>query len=227
MPDSTDESNSSRSLSPEVEHNIPKGDRERPQSMFDSAMSFHEVALRASTPIRTSENSIIAPATPSIVCFAIANELYLKSLIMHAAGSAPRTHDLQDLFDKVPQTIRAEIEAEYNTSTREFGRLFASDLPRIRDAFRWRYAFEAENSSLPQGAVAMIARALFVVIHRAKPEWAVSSYQAQRLAEVPPGLVIHIENIGGGVMMRLVLVRKSSVPRWSWGWPWMREAHFL
>ncbi len=42
-------------------------------------------------------------------------ELYLKALLMHLDLPVPQVHDLHDLYDRIPQPVRALIEGTYDT----------------------------------------------------------------------------------------------------------------
>ncbi len=40
-------------------------------------------------------------------------EIYLKALLLHNAVAAPKSHELPDLFAKLPSTVRSQVEQAY------------------------------------------------------------------------------------------------------------------
>ena len=52
---------------------------------------------------------LIASATNA----ALAIEIYLKALLLHSGQAAPKTHELPDLFAKLPSSVRSQVEQAY------------------------------------------------------------------------------------------------------------------
>jgi HEPN domain-containing protein len=99
---------------------------------------------------------------PSVVCLAFAVELYLKDLHIVLTGKAPRIHNINKLFEKLPPAVKQEIFAHKSISQNPFmtrGNIFSSEyysrtytledrfidrMKAISDGFeKWRYSYES------------------------------------------------------------------------------------
>ena len=82
---------------------------------------------------------------PALTCLAFSCEVYLKTLLLYFGSSIPNTHDLQKLFDLLPENIRDDIQKAYNNPSK-----FTNDLDDIKEYFltsRYLYEEEAGNFS--------------------------------------------------------------------------------
>lgn len=126
---------------------------------------------------------------PGLVNSTLAIELYFKVILQHTTGTYPQVHYLDELFNTLDSTIRANIKTIYDKAvSRKKSQIpphlpFAKEalnsfldlysiLQKMRNAFvDWRYYFE----KLPKDRyfhdpiyVRIAARQVFVSI---KPEW--------------------------------------------------------
>jgi hypothetical protein len=80
-------------------------------------------------------------ALPAIVCAAFSTEVGLKC-IARSCGVVIRGHDLRDIYDKLPQHFRSQIQEGTCRSEVEFDK----QLEKARHAFvQWRYVYESES----------------------------------------------------------------------------------
>lgn len=99
---------------------------------------------------------------PSIVCLALAVELYIKDLHFLLRGDAPKKHDIFKLFDSLPQSIQQEIcdhtsirenplmtkgdllSPKYYSQTYNRHDRFIDQMKAISSGFqKWRYSYES------------------------------------------------------------------------------------
>ena len=111
---------------------------------------------------------------PSLVLQSLAVEIYLKCLVYVDVGSAPRTHDLVELFESLSPGTQAELETVYKAHTqRDY---YADNIRKVlvdaRNAFiTFSYAFEIapnrRSSHCPW--VGYCARQIII---KRNPDWA-------------------------------------------------------
>lgn len=204
----------------EVKHNIPKGSRGLAQSAFDLGVSFHEAALRSTEPVRDGLG-VVSPTGPAIVCAAFACELYLKALQGAASQILPRGHELEKLFGGIPILAQQSIRDDYDVALSKYGFILKDDLTEISRAFeKWRYMYEEDGQHVNQAAVFMFARAIYLTVRATQSGWPVTPYLHKRLSNIPAGLVLRTEHVGGGVVIQVVLAQTLAREAWSWGWSW-------
>ena len=110
------------------------------------------------------ESATLAVMGPSVVCLALAMELYLKELSCELTGEVPRGHNIWQLFDELPLQIKQEIFSHesishnpfmmrgnffspkyYSSSYSAYDR-FIDQMKGISDGFiEWRYSYEESN----------------------------------------------------------------------------------
>lgn len=81
----------------------------------------------------------------SIVLYAFACEIGLKTLIYKGNNIVEKTHNLEELFNKLPEDVRINIQSRVTSSMTgdEGARTFESLLNIDKDVFEvWRYFFE-------------------------------------------------------------------------------------
>lgn len=83
-------------------------------------------------------------SVPAVVNSAFACEVFLKLLLEMEQIAIKKTHQLEDLFDQLPDQVKADIQQntmqKYGTWTDVFG---LSLLHQVSDAFvTWRYNYE-------------------------------------------------------------------------------------
>jgi hypothetical protein len=202
-------------------HNEQPGERGEAQSAFDTAVSFHEAALRAATPVVSDDGSVVSPTPPSIACYAFACELYFKALHAALLGNAARGHRLLELFEGLPSAVQGSLRTRFAADLGSYGADLDGELAGLSEAFvEWRYVYESRGQILNQAALAVLAKALFETIRERLP-WEVSSYLNRRLRTLPSRLAIGIENVGGGVMVQAVLELQNTHPFAALGWRWI------
>jgi hypothetical protein len=97
-----------------------------PAKIFEQAECFYQAlaVLRAVQfenfqRLRNSfpqiQYDVLTLLDPIIVLSAFTAELFLKCIILVEAGGTPRTHDLKELFDRLSEATRAQIENVWNT----------------------------------------------------------------------------------------------------------------
>lgn len=130
---------------------------------FINATSFHEAALRCRFPADQIEVS------PMIVNYALACELYLKSLLMANETPDKRNHDLAILFDKIPLELRRRVEDIFKSGSGG-EECLAECLRDIGDAFvKWRYLHEFKIPRFRLGVLERFTQSLLICIGRYLP----------------------------------------------------------
>lgn len=93
-----------------------------PRDIFQHAVRFHwtnERIRRAKIPKGHEKTVFLLSGAPAMVLNALASELYLKCLCCIDRGEVPEGHDLEALYNQLPQLRRASIEAIWDHSIRQ------------------------------------------------------------------------------------------------------------
>lgn len=152
---------------------------ESARDAFALAMQFHAGGLRclASVNVGPGLEGLIRESVPGFVCLAFASELYLKALHIMKLGAVPTDgkrgiHDLKDLYDRLPEPVRATIAFRFGGPTTLPRADFEERLPLIAKVFTaWRYIYEKNPGDMEFTTLIMLPLALFQVIHQAEPAW--------------------------------------------------------
>jgi hypothetical protein len=134
--------------------------------IFEHAECFYRAsaALHGHYPLGLHVHAALTLIEPLIVLSAFTTELFLKCLICIETGSAPREHDLKELFELLSEATRARIQScwdnevaprrreEWDNLERD-GLKIARDLPAAlakgTNAFkRYRYSYEGDTDGL-------------------------------------------------------------------------------
>lgn len=88
---------------------------------------------------------------PAIVNTALACELYLKNLLFEKEGYIKKEHRLNELFNKLDDTVKRIIKETIISSKEAYtSESFDMDLINISNAFvDWRYYYEPEKTGKP------------------------------------------------------------------------------
>lgn len=185
----------------EAEKTILPGVQAQDQQAFQTGFSFHIAALRCGEVRRIGTVDVMV-SSPMIVNFAFAIELYLKSLLLSSNGNR-RGHDLEDLFSRLKDTDREEIEKRFETLSGRTSKDLAADLTVYRRAFEeWRYIYETNRrTKIAVYSLADLARSCFLVISERNVNWA-NQVVRDLLSDEPPTDSVAIISLGGGVMLR-------------------------
>jgi len=143
-----------------------------PEKIFEHAECFYQASavLHTHDPVglhpdnHKTTHAALTLIEPRVVIDAFTTELFLKCLICIETGSAPREHNLKQLFDLLSEATRTRIEScwdsEVVTRRREkwdkwerLGLKIARDLPSAlakgTNAFkRYRYSYEGDTQDL-------------------------------------------------------------------------------
>ncbi len=81
------------------------------------------------------------PITPGIVCASFAVELWFKAMLCagNPTGILPLGHNLLDLFDSLPESVRLALIEKCDLTSPEFLEFLAEDA-RVFET--WRYSYE-------------------------------------------------------------------------------------
>jgi hypothetical protein len=135
------------------------------RTAFTAAVSFHEVGLRCLHP---APGLSIEPF-PMIVNVAFACELYLKVGLI-ASGRSSSGHNLDNLFQRLPEVAQLEIESIYEQGAKDDDVSLRDTLPEIGQAFIvWRYPYERQSSKVRHGAMLRLAQSLLIWLCRNYP----------------------------------------------------------
>jgi hypothetical protein len=161
---------------------IEKPIKQTPQRIFDTANGFYEAALRCMKSELNSDGSAMSPMIPSIVNFAFACELYIKSRLMHIDKDT-HGHELEKLFNELDDDFKISLSLEYRKALEVDQASFESDIKTFSNAFTsWRYVYEgkSENSIILHKLI-ILACALYRVQKKLNPEWEVQNDMDVRL----------------------------------------------
>lgn len=132
--------------------------------MFESACSLTSGAQTILAGSGTPKNGETAyPIVPVLVCSALAVELLLKALLRKLEVPLPRgdLHDLERLFQAVPEDVRGEILHHQTAYTQVPDNEALSLLRHHKDVFKqWRYPYEHDHLSVRPSFLFGFARSL-------------------------------------------------------------------
>lgn len=192
---------------------VPVGDKPTEQCMFEVAISFHEAAIRCAEPVVHPDGTTTSPSSPMIACYALAVELYLKSLMVLDHGREMQGHRLNVLFARLAESSRADIAAKV-----QFGAApvsadeLLSILQELGAAFvEWRYIYELEGGRHIQVDILIsIAQALYKSIRNRCPAWEVEPYLDGRMLAPPKTNIAFIVTGTGGTIVQGVYKATSA-----------------
>lgn len=194
-----------------VRIDMPKGHRPRAQGMFDTAIEFQEAAMRAAEP--SAGPAKVAPLAPMIACFALAAELYLKTLLVVEGRAAPKQHRLNVLFMLLPPSVQTEVARETTGLLGISEAELVPELQQLGAAFvDWRYIFDAEGRDISLSTLIELCRALYRTILARRPDWQPTAYLARRMTEEPAEYPLHIFSGEGGVFVKAIGHRTPEPP---------------
>ena len=140
---------------------------------LDTAMAFHEGAIRWATEDPLSGGGCCCPTAPTVANGAFAIELYFKGLALRR-GVSTRGHDLAVLFrDALEDDERQALgyrwkEGRFPSSYEDM----LQALEHLADAFRrHRYQYEQDHLSISMGSLCRLLRACYVGVRDIAPEW--------------------------------------------------------
>jgi len=134
------------------------------QAMLDQAIALVMGGSRCESDIHLTPNKSISTDTASIICYALACELYLKVLCSIAGVTPPKIHPLKTLFECLPTDARNVVQHLYADHLQVAPDAFVSKLAAVSDAFvEWRYKHEFR----PIFGVPFELRDIATALHRA------------------------------------------------------------
>ncbi|RWG07346.1 HEPN domain-containing protein [Mesorhizobium sp.] len=180
---------------------IPHVVQSEDQQAFQIGVSFHLAAMRCGE-VRVIDGTSVMATSPMIVNYAFAIELYLKSLLI-ASNGARRGHNLEELFRRLRDADREEIERRYEALGGRTPTQLAGDLASYARAFEeWRYIFETKRRiAIAAYSLYDLARACFFVIGERNPSWG-SKATRGIISQAPDDESIAFISLGGGAMLR-------------------------
>ena len=137
-------------------HKRPKGQYD-PKAVWFNALLF----LKAAERCGSEDDGQDWLAAPEIVNKAFACELFMKSIILVQGAEQPaHTHNLKELFNLLPSSIQAEIQANLSSLCDDFN----LQLVEISDLFEeCRYVFEYESIHLNLLFLRELTRFLYTI----------------------------------------------------------------
>jgi hypothetical protein len=147
---------------------------------FYSAIHFHEAAIRCGQFEGETAQVVLEPRA---ACFALAIELYFKSLHIRRVGPIRKWHELAKLFkEKLDKDEQRAIAAHYEKLRQAPESRMLEELEGISDAFvKWRYSHEAESLYVDQAVMSAFAKSAYLTIREIAPEWDVEAYYHDRI----------------------------------------------
>ena len=88
-------------------------------------------------------------SAPSIVCYALSCEIFLKVLCLCYTGSICKEHALEKLFEKLPAEVKDNLKKQFDCSYdgKEDSFWWKDELQEFSKAFvKWRYLYESGES---------------------------------------------------------------------------------
>jgi hypothetical protein len=190
-----------------------RGEQPQEQGMYNTAISFHEAALRCAEPVANEEGGTTAPTSPMIACYAFAAELYLKSLMVLATGGVMTGHRLNVLFNRLPTETQASVAERFRSLINATEADLREALSDLGAAFvDWRYIYESDpGRHIDVRALVHFVQSLFAEIRDRKPDWPVAKHLRARLVAPPAQDILFVVSGGGGVMVR-ALIKPTTAP---------------
>jgi hypothetical protein len=185
---------------------LPRGDQPQEQGMYNTAISFHEAAIRCAAPVEIEEGGTTSPTSPMIACYAFAAELYLKSLVVLDTGGVIPGHRLNVLFNRLRAETQKSIAERYRNLLNATETDLREALSDLGAAFvDWRYIYESDpGRHIDVRALVHFVQSLFAEIRARRPGWPVTEHLQARLIEPPAQDILFVVSGGGGVMVRVL-----------------------
>ena len=118
--------------------------------MYNEACAFKKCAEYNNKSIDSKESifNFMNEQIPTIVNYAFACELFLKLINLYCNGKNIRIHKLEELFDKLPNNIKVEIETSMLQRNHRWNGIWGFPvLNQFSNAFvEWRYKYENDMS---------------------------------------------------------------------------------
>ena len=132
------------------------------QIMFDQANSFYLCAHLCEKELDRQPGRHDLYSTPMIVNSAFACEVYIKTLLDFYNIPAGKKHNLDDLFQLLPDEVKDSItKNDCSLSGRMTDAFGLSLLKAVSDAFvTWRYSYEKSTLSCDVGFLKTLTKVL-------------------------------------------------------------------
>lgn len=185
-----------------------KSPKQTPKTIFNVANGFYEAALRCLQSEPNSEGGERSLMIPSIVNFAFACELYMKSRLMHITGKNGREygHRLEELFKALDDDFKTYIFLEYQKELGTDQASVESDINAFSNAFEsWRYVYEGKSKrSIFLHKLVVLTCVLYRVKRKLNPEWAVQKDMDSNLYSPNPDILFFILDSAGDFRVKLL-----------------------
>lgn len=136
------------------------------QSMLDTANSFYQAGSRCEANVKLSPNITNSLMGPSVVCYTFAVEIYLK-LLLELNGVKPgKEHNLDKLYNQLPDAVREKLIAHFGAKTSDLKNLIQTV---ARGFVEWRYSYEHSSLYSSLEALAQLGKALHNTIRELHP----------------------------------------------------------
>ncbi|MDB5468680.1 MAG: hypothetical protein JWR84_240 [Caulobacter sp.] len=170
------------------------------------ALDFHEAAIRCSEEALDPLGASVLPLCPTVVSYAFAAELYLKSLATIGDGLGPaKGHKLNVLFGRLSASLKEDISAAYAAKTGRSRVQMDADLLRLAKTFEdWRYVYEADGRQLHLNLLIAFTLSIYEVSRSVRPDWDVRAYRDERIRFTTNDPSMTVINLGGGTFVHLV-----------------------
>lgn len=157
----------------------------RAQSIFNTATSFHFAAARINERV-SYEGGYLSPLAPSIANYAIATELYIKSMLQ-VRGVSMKSHSLNVLFLRLDYAVQSKTRANLTLFKGVSESDFVKAIQELSSAFvDWRYIHElASGKRIYTSALIDFCVALYRTAADAN-RWETSDHMRPFLERAPP-----------------------------------------
>lgn len=158
------------------------------QDAFNSAIGFHEAAVRTGSGIyNPASHKVVAPTAPTVVNTAFAAELHMKAIALRRLPDV-QGHNLEWLFNKaLNQEERETIAKHFKAQTGRGLDELSADLAGIAPAFvEWRYVYESDKRNIDAEALHEFAKAAYLAVRELEPSWPVEKFLHDRIVNSRP-----------------------------------------
>lgn len=132
-----------------------------PVAIFHLAQGFFLAGNRCLLNIDVGPGVTQCLVSPAVVNLCMAIELFLKAVVVHGGGSAPKSHKLAELIKLVPVAFRDSLKSSFDAVVPNPN--FDVVVPQINEYFvKVRYGHEFNIFAFHEHAVYVLAKLLYV-----------------------------------------------------------------
>lgn len=140
---------------------IQSSSQDVPQDIYHLAQAFYLAGNRAALNIEVGPNLVQSLLSPCVVNYCFSLELFFKALIQKNGYKAPKTHELEKLFNLLPSDEQTVIKEHFEAIIQQPE--FIMFLVEISNYFqKVRYEYEYPIEIYYEGPIAQFAKIVYV-----------------------------------------------------------------